>query len=99
MSGIVPELRRSDKEWLSKQLGQCTATRQRTRSLIIVILFDGRSAADTVSALRVGRSPRLRRCQTMVRKAGGRIHVSTMSMALKMISARQGRPKPTVSCP
>ncbi|HIK90597.1 MAG TPA: IS630 family transposase [Planctomycetes bacterium] len=37
--------------------------------------------------------------ETMAWETGVRIHVSTMSTALKMISARQGRPKPTVDCP
>jgi transposase len=37
--------------------------------------------------------------ETMVWETGVRIHVSTMSTALRMISARQGRPKPTVGCP
>ena len=37
--------------------------------------------------------------ETLVRETGVRIHVSTMSTALRMIGARQGRPKPTVGCP
>ena len=36
---------------------------------------------------------------TMYRETGIRIHVATMSRALKMIHARRGRPKPTVHCP
>jgi len=36
---------------------------------------------------------------TLRRKTGVRIHVATMSLALKMIGARRGRPKPTVACP
>lgn len=36
---------------------------------------------------------------TMFRKTGVRIHVATMSRALKRIGARRGRPKPTVGCP
>ena len=154
MSGIVPELRRSDKEWLSKQLARCTAARQRTRYLIIVNLLNGRSAAETTCVLQVGRSTvydvakRFREhgevglvdrreengarkldevylgklytvvaasaqdfgwrrptwtrellVQTMVKETGVKIHVSTMSTALKMISARLGSPKPTVGCP
>lgn len=154
MSGIVPELRRSDKEWLSKQLARCTTAKQRTRYLIIVNLLNGRSAAETKSFLHVGRSTvydvAKRFCEhgevglvdrreengerkldeaylaklyevvaasaqdygwrrptwtrellvkTLVKETGVRIHVSTMSTALKMISARQGRPKPTVGCP
>jgi transposase len=37
--------------------------------------------------------------ETAFRKTGVRIHVSTMSRALKVIGARRGRPKPTVACP
>jgi transposase len=154
MSGIVPHLRRSDKERLRKQLGWRATARQRIRYLIIINLLNGRSAADTACALGVGRSTvydvakRFRQhgevglvdrreengqrkldeaylatlykvvaasspdygwrrptwtremlVKTMVQKTGTRIHVSTMSAALKMISARQGRPKPTVGCP
>lgn len=37
---------------------------------------------------------------TVLRKETGvRIHVGTMSRALKIIGARRGRPKPTVDCP
>lgn len=36
---------------------------------------------------------------TLRRKTGIGIHVATMSLALKMIGARRGRPKPTVACP
>lgn len=36
---------------------------------------------------------------TMARRTGVRIHVATMSTALKRIGARRGRPKPTVACP
>jgi transposase len=36
---------------------------------------------------------------TLRRKTGVGIHVATMSLALKTISARRGRPKPTVACP
>jgi transposase len=35
----------------------------------------------------------------MFRETGIRIHVSTMSRALRAIGARRGRPKPTVDCP
>ncbi len=34
MAGIVPELRWSDKERLSRQVGRCTSARQRIRYLI-----------------------------------------------------------------
>ena len=37
--------------------------------------------------------------ETMFEKTGVRVHVSTMSHALKRIGARRGRPKPTVACP
>lgn len=36
---------------------------------------------------------------TLRRKTGIGIHVATMSLALKRIGARRGRPKPTVACP
>ena len=36
---------------------------------------------------------------TLGRKTGVRIHVATLSLALKRIGARRGRPKPTVACP
>lgn len=36
---------------------------------------------------------------TMYEETGIRIHVATMSRALKTIGARRGRPKPTVHCP
>lgn len=37
--------------------------------------------------------------ETMVRKTGVRIHVTTMSRALALIKARRGRPRPSVKCP
>jgi transposase len=37
--------------------------------------------------------------RTMQRKVDVRIHPGTMSIALKTIGARRGRPKPTVNCP
>ena len=37
--------------------------------------------------------------ETMVRKTGTRIHVTTMSRALALIKARRGKPRPTVKCP
>ena len=37
--------------------------------------------------------------ETMVRKTGVRIHVSTMSRALALIKARRGKPRPRVKCP
>jgi transposase len=36
---------------------------------------------------------------TLREKSGITIHVATMSLALKKIGARRGRPKPTVACP
>lgn len=36
---------------------------------------------------------------TMAKLTGVRIHVATMSIALRLIGARRGQPKPTVSCP
>lgn len=37
--------------------------------------------------------------ETLFQKTGVRIHVATMSRALKRIGARRGRPKPIVNCP
>jgi len=37
--------------------------------------------------------------ETLRKLTGGRIHVATMSVALKRIHARRGRPKPMVNCP
>jgi transposase len=37
--------------------------------------------------------------KTMRKKTGVRIHVATMSIALKILRARRGSPKPTVKCP
>lgn len=37
--------------------------------------------------------------QTMKKNTGVRIHVATMSRALRQIRARRGRPRPTVNCP
>jgi transposase len=37
--------------------------------------------------------------ETMVRKTGVRVHVTTMSRALALIRARRGKPRPRVSCP
>jgi len=37
--------------------------------------------------------------KTLRKKTGTRIHVARMSVALKLIGARRGRPKPTVNCP
>lgn len=37
--------------------------------------------------------------ETLRKQTGVKIHVSTMSRALKTIGARRGRPKPTVGCP
>jgi len=154
MSGIIQDVRWSGKERIRRQLGQCTGASQRTRYLIIVNLLNGRSVADIVCALHVGRSTvydvakRFREhgevglidrreengerkldesylaklhevvaaspqdygwrrptwtrellAETMAWETGITIHASTMSTALKMISARQGRPKPTVGCP
>jgi transposase len=37
--------------------------------------------------------------ETLLRKTGIRIHVTTMSRALALVQARRGRPRPTVGCP
>jgi len=37
--------------------------------------------------------------ETMARRTGVRIHVGTMSRALRLIGARRGRPRPVVRCP
>jgi transposase len=154
MEGIVPELRFCAKERLVDQLRQCDDVKLKLRFLIVVNLVRGRSVAETVEALSVGRSTvydvakRFREfgeaglvdrreengerkleerylsilyevvksspqeygwprptwtrellIKTMKRETGVTIHPGTMSIALKMIGARRGRPKPTVKCP
>lgn len=154
MEGIIPELRRKDKERIKNQLRKCRDASLRMRYLIIVNLINGRSVKGTQAALQVGRSTvyavakRFREHKeaglvdrreengqrklderyltklydvvaaspqdfgwrrptwtreilvgTMVRETGVRIHVSTMSTALRLIRSRRGRPKPTVGCP
>ncbi len=42
---------------------------------------------------------RERLVKTMADKTGVRVHVGTMSRALRMIQARRGRPRPRVRCP
>ncbi len=37
--------------------------------------------------------------ETLVRRTGVRVHVTTMSRALALVQARRGRPRPTVGCP
>jgi transposase len=37
--------------------------------------------------------------ETMARRTGVRVHVTTMSRALALIHARRGRPRPVVNCP
>ena len=37
--------------------------------------------------------------ETLARRTGVRIHVTTMSRALALVKARRGRPRPTVGCP
>lgn len=37
--------------------------------------------------------------ETMARRTGVRVHVTTMSRALALIHARRGRPRPVVACP
>src|SRR5437868_1950448 len=37
--------------------------------------------------------------ETLAQKTGVRIHVATMSRALRLVRARGGRPRPTVACP
>jgi transposase len=37
--------------------------------------------------------------ETLVRRTGVRVHVTTMSRALALVEARRGRPRPTVGCP
>lgn len=154
MEGILPELRWSDKERIRNRLRGCGDAALKTRYLMIVNLMHGRSVAETVAALEVGRSTvyavarRFREqgeaglmdgrrkngsCKlderylaklsdvvasspknfgwrrstwtreilvnTLARETGVRIHVSTMSTALRLVGARLGRPKPTVGCP
>ncbi len=56
MSGIVPNVRRSEKERLIQHLRQCTKATQRTRYLFIVNFLNGHSVAEIVCALHVGQS-------------------------------------------
>ena len=37
--------------------------------------------------------------ETLVRRTGARVHVTTMSRALALVEARRGWPRPTVGCP
>jgi transposase len=37
--------------------------------------------------------------ETLARRTGVRVHVTTMSRALALVKARRGRPRPTVECP
>lgn len=154
MEGILPKLRRCDKERLLRNLRECDDTKLRTRYLMIVNLMHGRTARETAVILQVGRSTvydvakRFRESgeaglvdrreengqrklderylgtlhvvvassahdygwrrptwtremlvETLVQETGVRIHVSTMSVALWLIGARRGCPKPTVHCP
>lgn len=154
MEGILPRLRRCDKQRALRNLRKCTDMKLRTRYLIIVNLMHGRSARETAAILQVGRSTvydvagrfresgeaglvdrreengqcKLDECylatlhvvvassaqdygwrrptwtremlvETLVRETGVRIHVSTMSVALRLIGARRSCPKPTVQCP
>lgn len=154
MEGILPKLRRCDKERLLRNLRKCDDMKRKTRYLIIVNLMHGRSVQETAVILQVGRSTvydvamRFRESgeaglvdrreengqrkldeeylgtlhvvvassahdygwrrptwtremlvETLVRETGVRIHVSTMSVALRLIGARRGCPKPTVQCP
>jgi len=154
MEGILPELRRCDKERLLKELQRCTDARRKTRLLIIVNLFHGRGVTATAAALQVDRSTVYRVAarfreegesglcdgrrhngrrkltdkyltilydtvgaspqdhgwqrptwtrellvRTLFTKTRVKIHAATMSIALRRIQARRGRPKPTVHCP
>lgn len=154
MEGILPKLSRPAKRKLQKQARRCRDAALKTRYLIILSLTEGRSPADTASALQISRrtvyrvAARFREAgepglvdrreengqrkleddylavlyevvessplehgwrrptwtremlvETMRRKTGIHIHVSTMSTALERIGARRGRPKPTVDCP
>ncbi|MEZ6100233.1 MAG: hypothetical protein R3E01_14790 [Pirellulaceae bacterium] len=51
MDGIVPRMSRSDKRRLEKRCRKLKDGDQKTRSLIILNLADGRSVADTARAL------------------------------------------------
>lgn len=154
MEGILPRLRRCDKERLLRNLRKCGEMKLKTRYLIIVNLMHGRSVQETAGILQVGRSTvydvarRFREAgeaglvdrredngelklderylgtllvvvassphdygwrrptwtrellvETLAQETGVRIHVSTMSVALRLIGARRGCPKPTVRCP
>src|SRR6185312_6454403 len=154
MEGILPELRRCDKERVFKELRICRNAKRRTRLLVIANLLNGRSAEMTAAVLQVHRSTVYRvaerfrqaglsglddgrsyngrrkiteRYLTILQRAVGaspleygwqrptwtrellvatlfgktriKIHVATMSIALRRLGARRGRPKPTVRCP
>jgi len=56
MDGIVPKLRRIDKERLVGRMRRCRDARLKGRYLMIVNLINGRSARETAAALGVDRS-------------------------------------------
>ena len=154
MEGIMPRLRQSAKERLLKNMRKCREAGLKVRYLIVVNLVQGRSADETVQAVKVSHSTvyrvaqRFRECGeaglvdrreengkrklderylaalyevvksspqeqgwrhptwmremlviTLEKKASVKIHVATMSVALRRIGARRGRPKPVVNCP
>lgn len=154
MEGIIPELRFAGKQKLIRRMRKCRDAKLKTRYLIIVNLFSGRSPSETARAVHVARSTvysvaeRFREAgefglldrredngefkldegylarlhtvvqscpeafgwkrptwtremlvATMRQQTGVKVHVGTMSRALKMIGARRGRPRPTVACP
>jgi transposase len=153
-TGIVPQVRWSCKDRLSRHLRCCRDARLRTHYIVIIGLLNGHSAWHMASVLQMHRSTVYRLAQrfreqgelglfdrredngqvkldeaylqaltravfnfprdygwrrptwtrellveTLVRQTGVRVHVSTMSRALRRIGARRGRPRPVVRCP
>jgi transposase len=154
MDGIIPKLRRIDKERLIERVQRCRDAGLRSRYLVIVNLAEGRLPTPTAKALSVSRTTvyrvakrfrkqgevglldhredngerKLDECylaklydtvrrnpqefgwrrptwtremlvETLRKRTGVAMHVTTMSRALKMIRARRGRPRPVVGCP
>lgn len=56
MDGIMPELRFADKQKLIRRMRKCRQAGLKTRYLIIVNLFSGRTPAQTAAAVHVARS-------------------------------------------
>jgi transposase len=154
MDGIIPKLRRIDKERLIEGLRRSEEAGLRSRYWVIMNLAEGRSPTETAKALGMAKTTVYRvaerfreqgeaglldrredngerkldehylaklyptvRCnpqefgwrrptwtrempvETLRKRTGVAVHVTTMSRALKVIRARRGRPRPVVGCP